>query len=316
MFPRNRSRRAARVSVVMPTHNRAQYLGRAVVSALSQTFRDIELVIVDDFSSDNTPVVLEELGSRDSRIVHIRNTSHLGVTRSLNVGLHAARGSYVARMDDDDLCDPDRLKEQVAYLDAHPSTVLVGAGCEVINDAGGILGVFDARIEEWEFDWLAFFHSPIVHSSAMFRASNRRGQQHFYDESRALAQDYALWVELLRHGSASAIPRALVQYRMHPDNISSRARTKQARAIVDIGLRRIVAEFPGLATRRPEIMRLLETLHGLRTQIASDSVALRSIALAILEHFARSRGTTKRQKIALSKIIDQWLATVTPNGPV
>src|SRR5512146_2439112 len=106
------------VSVVMPVYNSAPYLREAVDSILAQTFTDFEFIIVDDGSSDETPQILDGYG--DARIRRLRNERNMGVVPTLNCGLAAARGRYVARHDADDISLPTRLEQQVRFLDTHP----------------------------------------------------------------------------------------------------------------------------------------------------------------------------------------------------
>lgn len=129
-----------RVSVLMPVYNGARFLESAVRSVLDQTFTDFELVAVDDGSSDKTPRILAELAARDGRIRVIRQ-ANTGIVGALNNGLAECRGAYVARMDGDDLCLPDRFAEQVAHLDANPGCVLVGGLAELIDEHGATRGI-------------------------------------------------------------------------------------------------------------------------------------------------------------------------------
>ena len=115
------------VSVVMAVCNGARYLGEAVASVCSQTLADFEVVAVDDGSTDETTEILEEWRRSDARVRVLRNDANLRLIRSLNRGLEEARGELVARMDADDVCMPQRLEKQVAYLDGHPECVLVGS---------------------------------------------------------------------------------------------------------------------------------------------------------------------------------------------
>ena len=109
---------APKVSVVMSVYNGERYLREAVDSILGQTFGAFEFVIVDDASTDETPLILS--GYTDPRIVFLRNDENLGLTRSLNVGLKMACGEYIARQDADDISLPNRLERQVGLLDEQP----------------------------------------------------------------------------------------------------------------------------------------------------------------------------------------------------
>ncbi|MFD1958687.1 glycosyltransferase family 2 protein [Novosphingobium panipatense] len=119
------TRRPPRVSVLLPCYNGAAYLEEAVRSILLQTFADFELIVVDDGSTDATADILARMGRRDPRLRVVRQPNG-GIVAALNTAIAHARGEYIARMDADDVSFPERFAFQVAWLDAHPATVLVG----------------------------------------------------------------------------------------------------------------------------------------------------------------------------------------------
>ena len=126
-----------KVSVVMPTYNTAvPVLKAAVDSILNQSFRDFEFIIVDDHSTDGSEAYLSSLS--DPRIRLLRNMEQLGVTKSLNVGLRAAKGRYIARMDSDDISLPERFEKQVAFMESHPDAIACGTGYENIGASSGV----------------------------------------------------------------------------------------------------------------------------------------------------------------------------------
>lgn len=124
-----------KVSVIIGTCNRADMLPRAVASVLSQTHEDHELIIVDDRSTDDTPQVVASF--RDPRIRSVRLGANGGVVCARNTGIRMARGEYVAFLDDDDECTPNRLTDQVSVLDSNPGVGLVYGWCEEVNDETG-----------------------------------------------------------------------------------------------------------------------------------------------------------------------------------
>ncbi len=111
------------ISVVMAVFNHERFVVQAVESVLNQSITDFEFIIVDDGSSDGTSTILDTC--HDPRIVRLRNESNIGLTRSLNRGLQAVRGSFIARQDADDISLPDRLERQVAFMHEHPDVGLV-----------------------------------------------------------------------------------------------------------------------------------------------------------------------------------------------
>ena len=134
------NRPKCKVSVLMCVYNRETYLQQAIDSILAQTFRDFEFVIVNDGSIDNSWQILNEYSEKDSRIVLIDNKKNIGLEKSLNKGLAATKGEYVARQDADDISLPNRLQLQVDYLENHPEIGALGSSIEFINSQGLVTG--------------------------------------------------------------------------------------------------------------------------------------------------------------------------------
>ena len=102
------------VTVLLPVYNAAAFVGEAIRSVLAQTYRDFELLVIDDASTDDSEQVVRQF--KDARIRYLVNESNLGITGTLNRGLSEARGDYIARMDADDICHPQRLARQAGFL--------------------------------------------------------------------------------------------------------------------------------------------------------------------------------------------------------
>lgn len=124
---------AEKISVVMPTYNtEVSILKEAVDSILNQTFGDFEFIIIDDGSTNNSVEYLKSL--QDQRVKIIRNDTNIGITKSLNIGLRAAKGKYIARMDSDDIAFPDRFEIQYAFMESHPDVFVCGAKVKHFKD--------------------------------------------------------------------------------------------------------------------------------------------------------------------------------------
>src|ERR1039457_4802694 len=126
-----------RVSVVMGAYNGERFIRTAIESILNQTFRDFELIVIDDCSTDSTPQILREFNDDKLRVV--RNERNLGIAETLNNGIAVARGEYVALQDHDDISLPARLECQVAFLDRNTQVGMVGSGCSVIDEVGTLV---------------------------------------------------------------------------------------------------------------------------------------------------------------------------------
>ncbi len=200
------------VSVLMPVLNGEQYLREAVDSIMSQTYREIELVVVDDGSSDRTPEILASID--DGRLVVVRNEANIGIAESLNVALRHASGEWIARMDADDRSLPERLERQLRYMQVHPEAELVSTWARLIDGEGAEIGVHEAPQRPEEIARQMLGHNCIVHGSVFAHASTMRAAGGY--RPLPCAEDYDLWMRLLDGGECiGAIPEPLYELRCH-----------------------------------------------------------------------------------------------------
>lgn len=205
------------VSVVMAIHNAQAYLAESVASVLGQSWRDLELIAIDDGSTDASPRLLEEFAARDSRVVRLRHAENQGQIRARNDGLARAAGRYVAIQDADDVCLPGRLAEQVAYLEARPDLFLVGTDAILIDAAGRVLGQRRCPPDPERLAARLPHRNALIHSSVMFRNDGRVR----YREKMRLAEDYDVYLCLLSQGvRLASLPRPLLRYRVHSGSLS------------------------------------------------------------------------------------------------
>lgn len=135
------------VSVIIPTYNRAHCVGEAIESVLNQTFRDFEVIVVDDGSTDNTPEVLAAFGNR----IRVIGQENSGVSAARNAGIKAARGNWVAFLDSDDIWEPDKLSVQMRDVAAHPQVIAHVVDAIFIDIPGGDVSLFELRGLREEF---------------------------------------------------------------------------------------------------------------------------------------------------------------------
>ena len=204
-----------KISVVMAVYNGLPYLPQAMESILNQTLMDFEFIVVEDASLDDSLSVLRRYN--DKRIRLIVNKKNLGLSRSLNKGLDAANGEYVARMDHDDISLPTRLAEQKAYLDTHPQIDVVGTWAQAFGLNQEQLWRYPVQDEEIRAEML--FYPPIVHSSAMLRRMTFKKHKLRYDPKTQRAQDYELWARATSRIRFANLSKVLLWYRIHPDQI-------------------------------------------------------------------------------------------------
>lgn len=215
-----------RVSVVMPAYNAERYVREAVDSILGQTFSDFELIAIDDGSNDGTGRILAEYADHESRVVFVRNERNIGLSRTLNRGLAIARGAYIARQDADDVSLTERLKTQVALLDARPDVVLVGSTHYRIDPEGRTTGLRSRPASDTAIRWRMLFHNCFSHTSIMLRADVLRTHALTYDET-ADNEDYELWSRMIEYGQVLNTQEPLVKRRGHGESYGARAYTHQ-----------------------------------------------------------------------------------------
>lgn len=229
-----------RVTVLMCVHNGGRWLRAAIDSVLAQTWRDFEFLILDDASTDDSVVQINAV--EDLRVRLIRLPENIGLTRSLNCGLHAARGEIIARQDSDDLSAPERLTRQIAFLDSHPKVAVVGAQARLIDAEGRSRGDRDLPVEAASVRWLSLLENPVIHTAAAFRTRVIRDELGGYDELFPCCQDYDLWTRVMVRREVRNLRERLVQVREHGGSISA-TRRAEAATMVERVVRRLAPEF-------------------------------------------------------------------------
>lgn len=201
----------------MPVRDGERFLVEAVESILAQTVSDLELIVVDDGSTDRTPELLA--GLADPR-VRVLTRAAEGLAPALNAGCAAASAPVIARMDADDVALPDRLERQLAYLDAHPDVALLGGGIVLVDESGR---EFDrepapARPELSE-------RNELVHATVAMRTAAFRDLGGYRLDQ---AEDYDLWLRFQERHAVAAIPEPVLRYRFHPGQFSIAKLQRQA----------------------------------------------------------------------------------------
>ena len=212
------------ISVVMSVYNGEKHLQSAVQSVLAQSFLNYEFIIVDDASSDATPEILKACS--DPRITIIRNNKNLGLTASLNVGIRAASGKYIARMDADDLSVPYRFAQQFDYLEKNPAIAVVGSSYYTLNDEGAVAGITNVIAKPADIKRELPRQNWFGHGSVMMRKSCLE-EIGGYDERFVYAQDYDLFLRLSERYDLANITTALYYWRESAHGISISKKEEQ-----------------------------------------------------------------------------------------
>lgn len=205
---------------MLPVRNGEPFLAASLDSLLTQTDSNFEILAIDDRCTDGTANILSAYAERDRRvrIVATDNVSGQGLVAALNLGIAKSRGRYIARMDADDICRPERLRLQADYLDANAAIGLVSSRVEFLGDREAQRGL--ALFVDWtntllapsEIEQARFIETPIIHPSVMFR--RELVEQHGGYRSGAFPEDYELWLRWLDAGvQMSKLPETLLEWR-------------------------------------------------------------------------------------------------------
>jgi len=203
----------------MPVFNGERFVAQAVESLLAQSLRDIEIIIVDDGSTDATPRILASYRSRDARLRFITNTENMRQSYSRNAGIAAASAPFVALMDADDVALPERLRAQVAFMHDHPSVALSGCFSYRMDEDGTLSSrIIRHPTDSAEIKARLLFRSCISHRSVIAR---RKLLEHYcYDEKFPVSQDFDLFSRIAQDHAIANLPRALMCARTHGDQVS------------------------------------------------------------------------------------------------
>jgi glycosyltransferase involved in cell wall biosynthesis len=293
------------VSVVIPVRDGEQFLAEALDSVLAQTLSDLEVVVVDDGSTDGTPAILAEVARRDPRLRVLRQEPG-GLTVALNAGCSLATAPLIARMDGDDVMLPDRLARQAAYLVEHPEVAVLGGGIVLVDEAGTEIdreaGRSDLRLLE---------RNELTHATVVVRADAFRTLGGYrFDQ----AEDYDLWLRFEERYGVTALPDPVIRYRLHPGQFSVTKLERQA-----IGFLAVRAAARARRAGRPDPLEgvdhldldVLERLGITRAEldrtVVSDSVQWAATlmrtgrdleAAALLERAAAIDGAPSRRSLA------------------
>ena len=264
------------VSVLLAVRDGAAYLREAVASVLFQSLQDLELVVVDDASTDATAEVLASF--EDPRLTVLRNEEQQGLARSLNLALDRVQGDWVARLDADDVALPLRLETQLQRARADGLAIVGSSILEL--DAVGSPGRFHPMPRTpHEVRWHGLFSSPFFHPSVLVDRRLLERHELRYDVEYTESEDYDLWMRLLRHAEGANTAEPLVLYRVHERQATKRRREVQRDFQREVALREIAAVLPDFTTEEAEAAWLLGSGEGLGSAEAFEPVSYTHLTL-------------------------------------
>lgn len=206
-----------KVSIIMPVYNGKEFLSESIESILNQTYTNFEFIIVNEFgSNDGSSLIIQNYAKKDDRIIFIQNEKKEGIAESLNIAIREASGEYIARMDSDDISMPNRIYEQVSFLEKNPEI--------------GLCGIQPTFFGTQKMEWSVsddpqyiknsiFFYSPCVHPTIMFRSELIKKYKIFYNENYKASEDYDFLAKFAKVTLISNIKNSnLFKYRLHGTN--------------------------------------------------------------------------------------------------
>lgn len=248
------------VSVLMPAVRADAYLATAIESILGQSFEDFEFVIVDDSGTGEVASFARRY--RDSRLQLIVNEANLGLTASLVRGSDACLGTYIARMDADDIARRDRLERQVRFLESHPNVGVVGSSVIHIDEAGRPVGRAAYPTRDLDIRWMLLLANPFAHPSVVFRRTLLAEHGLTYDLRYVTAQDFDLWHRMLAVTKGANLSEPLLEYRVGGASVTGTKRRSQLDTHDEIVFRNLLARFPGFTITRREVSFLRHVFVG------------------------------------------------------
>jgi len=288
------------VSVLLPVFNAMPYLKEAVASILNQTFSDLELIAIDDASTDGSLEYLRSIA--DARMVVVARPKS-GLSRNLNFGIGIARAPILARMDADDVSLPQRIEKQLAFLNAHPNVVACGSHIQFLDPAGSLGEVQRYYTGDAGIRWNLLIDSAIAHPAAMYRKSAIEKAGLYHPELEP-AEDYALWLELARYGQLANVPELLFQYRIHPGSVSSRRVEVQRDRVREISLRHLLAS--GYAETEAEAEAFRRIARGESPSDPANIDSYIRVARKFLAEQPTARGIARRKLLGFAKRSRGW----------
>lgn len=207
-----------KVSIILPTFNSSSFIYEAISSILKQTHKNLELIIIDDKSTDDTIKIIKSF--RDKRIRLIKTKQRLGLANSLNLGIKLSKSKFIARMDSDDISELNRIEEQVNFLIKNKYIDIVGSAIKIIDDVGNINKFVSYPKNNFEIKFFMCLGCPIVHPSVMMRKSVFEKYGIYYKNN--YAEDFQLWSKLLHKNIKFCnLDKHLLKLRKHKKNISN-----------------------------------------------------------------------------------------------
>ena len=267
------------VSVIIPCYNAEKTINEALGSIQNQTYRNLEIITIDDGSVDRTFELLNAAAASDSRIKVYKNEKNIKLIETLNKAVGLANGEYIARMDADDIAHPERIEREYHFL-KKGNYDLVSAGLKFFrHSVKKISKTYRPMIiHEPVFLWASFFVPPVIHPAILCKAEVLKDNKYFYSPELLHIEDYELWHRLLlKKYKFGNIDKVLLYYRISPHSVSGSSSDQQAGNFIDNAQKNVAEYF------KKEYARVIITVLCNRVQNGLRYAAMRSAIKAYKE---------------------------------
>lgn len=212
------------VTVLMPCYNAEPFLREALDSIINQSYRNLEVLCINDGSTDKTPEILEEYAAKDKRIRIVHNEENIKLISTLNKGIDIANGKYIARMDADDISMLDRIELSVAYLEENKEVDLVSVNSINISERGNKINENNHRVFTPKgIFFSSFFYNPVGHPQTVSKRELLVNNRYLLEDKALHTEDYEIWARSLSKGSIfHNLDQALYQFRFNSQGVSRR----------------------------------------------------------------------------------------------
>jgi len=225
---KNIKKMTPKISIIICSYNRAQYIEKAIRSILDQTFTNFEIIVIDDASEDNTENIVRDLTQKDQRIKYFKNENNLGISKSRNKGVSLAQGEYIAMLDSDDYwIDNNKLLKQVDILEEDKNIGLIGSDVLCVDQNGKELKKHYYKSRDSDIRKKILCKNQFAQSSVVFRKKifNEVGK---YNESLDVCEDLDLWLKIGKKNKFQNLNKITTAYMVHQGGISKQRKLKIA----------------------------------------------------------------------------------------
>lgn len=221
------------ISIIMSVYNGEAYLAETIQSVINQTFKNWEFIIINDCSTDSTAQILDDFASKDERIKVYPNKVNLKLPASLNKAISLSQGKYIARMDADDICLPERLEKQYKFMEENSDVALSSCRFMTVKNGVYMSGGAGGRCDNQALRALLLVRNPILHPGIIAKAEVMKKLN--YDTSLTCTEDLELWTRMsLENQKMEILPECLMLYRLHDKQITSTTLERQHTEVLKI----------------------------------------------------------------------------------